>query len=145
MVLTAEGAIVSSIQFSGALNSLSGATQTASVGKTTSTQAASTGTTDQANGNLKEDTVKLSVAAQAKMMHRQGLSASVIAASLGTNVASIDGYLNIKVASQAAATSDTSNASAESASTEATGSSSQAAAATTAQTPTATEALVAKS
>jgi hypothetical protein len=51
------------------------------------------------------------------MMHRQGLSASVIAASLGTSVASIDGYLNIKVATQAAAATTTSNASTESAST----------------------------
>jgi hypothetical protein len=51
--------------------------------------------------------VVLSIAAQAKMMHRQGLSASVIAASLGTNVASIDGYLNIKVAAQIAPTAST--------------------------------------
>lgn len=53
---------------------------------------------------LQPDTVKLSVAAQAKMMHRAGQSASLIAATLGTDVKSVDGYLNIKVASQAAAT-----------------------------------------
>jgi hypothetical protein len=50
------------------------------------------------------DTVKISQAAQAKLMHRQGLSIAVIASSLGTNVASVDGYLNIKAATQAAAT-----------------------------------------
>jgi hypothetical protein len=108
---------MSSIAFSGALGNMSSAAQINSTGKTASTQAASTTSTDQASGNLKEDTVKLSVAAQAKMMHRQGLSASVIAASLGTSVASIDGYLNIKVATQAAAATTTSNASTESAST----------------------------
>lgn len=47
---------------------------------------------------LKPDTVKLSAAAQARMMHRQGQSPALIAAMLGTNVASVDGYLNIKVA-----------------------------------------------
>jgi hypothetical protein len=50
------------------------------------------------------DTVKLSVAAQANMMHRAGQSASQIAATLGTDVKSVDSYLNITVASQAAAT-----------------------------------------
>jgi hypothetical protein len=50
------------------------------------------------------DTVKLSVAAQAKMMYRDGQSASLIAATLGTDVKSVDSYLNIEVASQAAAT-----------------------------------------
>lgn len=135
---------------------MSSAAQITSTGKTASTQAASTASTDQASGNLKEDTVKLSVAAQAKMMHRQGLSASVIAASLGTNVASIDGYLNIKVATQAVAATTTSNASTESASTstpaattetastEVASTSSTAAAATTAQVPAATEAAIAK-
>lgn len=53
---------------------------------------------------LQPDTVTLSVAAQAKMMHRAGQSPSLIAATLGTNVAAVDGYLNIKVAPQPAAT-----------------------------------------
>ncbi len=147
---------MSSIAFSGALNNVSSTVQTVSTGKTAPTRAASTATTDQASGNLKEDTVKLSVAAQAKMMHRQGLSASVIAASLGTNVASVDGYLNIKVATQAAAATTTSNASTEStststpaattetASTETDSSSTKAAAAATAQAATTTEAAIAK-
>jgi hypothetical protein len=53
---------------------------------------------------LKPDTVKLSAAAQAKMMRRAGQSPALIAATLGTNVAAVDGYLNIKVAAQVAAT-----------------------------------------
>jgi hypothetical protein len=47
---------------------------------------------------LREDTVKLSPASQARLLHREGQSVAVIAASLGTNVSSIDGYLNIKAA-----------------------------------------------
>jgi len=50
---------------------------------------------------LQPDTVKLSVAGQAKMMHRQGMSIGVIASTLGSNVASIDSYLGIKVATAA--------------------------------------------
>jgi hypothetical protein len=51
---------------------------------------------------LQPDTVKISLAAQAKLMHRQGQSISTIAHSLGTNVTEIDGYLSIKAAAQAA-------------------------------------------
>ena len=108
---------MSSIAFSGTLGNIPSTAQVASTDKTASTQAASTGQTDQASGNLKEDTVKLSVAGQAKQMHQQGLSASVIAANLGTSVADVDGYLNIKVAAQATATTTTSAASTESTST----------------------------
>jgi hypothetical protein len=61
-------------------------------------------TTEKTPAVLKPDTVKLSSAAQAKMMHRAGQSPSLIAATLGTNVATVDGYLNIKMAVQAAAT-----------------------------------------
>ncbi|MGA9668954.1 MAG: hypothetical protein WBQ94_07085 [Terracidiphilus sp.] len=53
---------------------------------------------------LQPDTVKLSPAAQAKMMHRAGQSPALIAATLGTNIAAVDGYLNIKVAAQATVT-----------------------------------------
>ena len=56
----------------------------------------------KAPATLKPDTVKLSPAAQAKMMHRAGQSPSLIAATLGTNIAAVDGYLSIKVAAQAA-------------------------------------------
>jgi len=52
---------------------------------------------------LKPDTVKLSAAGMAKMMHRSGQSPALIAAALGTSVASVDGYLGIKVAVQATA------------------------------------------
>lgn len=108
---------MSSIAFSGALNNISNTAQITSTNKSASTQPVSTVATEQTSGNLKEDTVKLSVAAQAKMMHRQGLSASVIAASLGTSVASVDGYLSIKVAAQASENAGTSSASTQSAST----------------------------
>src|ERR1035437_10839523 len=53
---------------------------------------------------LQPDTVKLSPAAMAKMMHRAAQSPALIAATLGTNVASVDGYLNFKVAAPATAT-----------------------------------------
>jgi hypothetical protein len=65
---------------------------------------AQTATTEKAPATLQPDTVKLSAMAQARMMHRSGQSATLIAATLGTNVATVDGYLNIKVAAQAAAT-----------------------------------------
>jgi hypothetical protein len=63
-----------------------------------------TATTEKAPATLKPDTVKFSPAALARMMHRAGQSTALIAASLGTNVATVNGYLNIKVAAQAAAT-----------------------------------------
>lgn len=108
---------MSSVGLSSALGGLSHAAQTTSIAKTASANETSTATTSPANGGLKEDTVKLSLAAQAKLMHKQGQSASVIAASLGTSVASVDGYLNIKVATQASATTTVSAASTEAAST----------------------------
>ena len=61
-------------------------------------------TAEKVPATLHPDTVKLSLAAQAKMMHQAGQSPALIAATLGTNVASVDGYLNIKVAAPAAAT-----------------------------------------
>ncbi len=75
-------------------------TQTASAPKAAATP---TETTTQNAAVLKPDTVKLSAAGQAKMMHRQGQSPAVIAAALGTNVTSVDGYLGIKVAAAPAA------------------------------------------
>jgi hypothetical protein len=94
-----RGSFMASMAISG-INS-SNATQSLPTVKTTSAQ---TETTEKAPAVLKPDTVKLSTAAQAKMMHRAGQSPALIAASLGTNVAAVDGYLNIKVAAQAAAT-----------------------------------------
>ena len=56
------------------------------------------------SASLQPDTVKLSPAAQAKMMHRQGQSPALIAATLGTNVSAVDGYLGIKAAATTQAT-----------------------------------------
>src|ERR1035441_5945921 len=94
-----RGAIMASMAISGA--SLLNATQSLPIVKTAPAQSE---TTENAPATLKPDTVKLSPAAQAKMMHRAGQSPALIAATLGTNVAAIDGYLNIKVAVQATAT-----------------------------------------
>jgi hypothetical protein len=77
------------------------ATQASASAKTTPEQA---GTMQESPAVLKPDTVKLSPMAQAKMMYRTGQSLTLIASTLGTSVATIDGYLNIKVATQAAAT-----------------------------------------
>jgi|GEM_PF-2486411 len=65
---------------------------------------AQTSTTEKAPATLEPDTVKLSPAAQAKMMHRAGQSPALIAASLGTDLAAVDGYLNITVVPQATTT-----------------------------------------
>lgn len=53
--------------------------------------------TSKAAPALEQDTVKLSPAAQAKLLHREGLSVTRIATSLGTSVSAIDKYLNIAV------------------------------------------------
>ena len=72
----------------------------AATGKSAPAQAE---TTVKTSTVLQPDTVKLSAAAQAKLMHRQGQSPALIAATLGTNVAAVDGYLNINVAKQTSA------------------------------------------
>lgn len=64
--------------------------------------AAQSSTAERAPATLQPDTVKISPAAQAKLMHREGQSASVIAASLGTDVATVNSYLNITTDAQAA-------------------------------------------
>jgi hypothetical protein len=74
--------------------------QTASAAKTAAAQSESPA---QASPGFEEDTVKLSAAAQAKLMHRQGQSPALIAATLGTDVKSIDGYLGIQIAAAASA------------------------------------------
>jgi hypothetical protein len=43
------------------------------------------------------DSVQLSVAAQAKLLHKEGQNVATIAASLGTNANTVDGYLGITV------------------------------------------------
>jgi hypothetical protein len=47
---------------------------------------------------LKPDSVKLSAAGQARSMYQQGQTVALIANTLGTDVASVDSYLNITVA-----------------------------------------------
>jgi hypothetical protein len=84
-----------------AINSATASNALQSAG-TAKAAGAQTETTTKAPATLQPDTVKLSAAAQAKMMHRAGQSPSLIAATLGTNIASVDGYLNIKVPVQAA-------------------------------------------
>ena len=51
-----------------------------------------------AASSMPEDTVKLSAAAQAKLLYKQGESVSSIASSLGTSVSAVDSYLGITVA-----------------------------------------------
>ena len=76
--------------------------QTVSAAKTAAAQSESQA---KASPGFKEDTVKLSAAAQAKLMHRQGQSPALIAATLGTDVKSIDGYLGITIVAAASAMS----------------------------------------
>jgi hypothetical protein len=114
-VWMSEGATMSSVGITTALSNLSNAAQVASTAK--SSPEASTAPAAQASATLKPDVVELSVAGQAKQMHQQGKSASLIAASLGVKVADVDGYLGIKVATTAAATPAASSSPTESAPT----------------------------
>ncbi len=75
-------------------SNLSGAVQTAQAAPAQTNAAASTAA--QA-ATSQEDTVKLSAAAQAKLLHQQGQSISTIASSLGTTTKAVDSYLGITV------------------------------------------------
>ena len=88
---------------------ISAATSSSPVQATTSASVAAVHTEAVASSSsrLGSDTVKISVAAQAKMMHRQGMSPSVIASTLGAQVSDVNGYLGIKAATQTAAASST--------------------------------------
>lgn len=102
---------MASIGSTNALSNVSNAAQVAPTAK-----AAPAASTEQASSaTLKEDTVKLSVAAQAKLMHQQGKSPALIAASLGVKVAAVDGYLGIKAAAPVAAETTVSKTPTESA------------------------------
>jgi hypothetical protein len=130
---------MSSIAFSGSLSNLSGMAQAASTGSASFPSETSTGAPSQPDGGFKDDTVKLSLAAQAKMMHRQGLSPAVIAANLGTNVKTVDSYLNLTAsttAALAAATSTTGSTSTTSTGTTSTGTTGTTSTATTGTTAT---------
>jgi len=65
-------------------------------------QAAPTSTTNaetatKTTKGSQEDTVTLSAAAQAKLLHQQGHSVTAIAASLGIDAQTVDGYLSIPI------------------------------------------------
>jgi len=70
---------------------------------TSTTQAVQVGakqevtTTTRAAATSKEDTVTLSAAAQAKILHQSGQSVASIASSLGTDTKTVDDYLGITV------------------------------------------------
>ena len=53
--------------------------------------------TNPAATTSKEDTVTLSAAAQAKVLHQSGQSVASIASSLGTDTKTVDEYLGITV------------------------------------------------
>ena len=106
---------MSSIGITSALSNLSKAGQAASTAKTA--PEAPTARSAQTSATLKPDSVKLSVAGQAKLLHQEGKSPGLIASSLGIKVADVDGYLGIRVAAPVAATPAPTEASTKSAST----------------------------
>ena len=106
---------MSSIGITSALGNLSRAAQAASTAKTAPETSAAAPA--QTSATLKPDSVKLSVAGQAKLLHQQGKSPGLIASSLGIKVADVDGYLGIKFATPVAATPAPSEAATKSAST----------------------------
>jgi hypothetical protein len=62
---------------------------------TTQTSAATKTETTAATTTAQDDTVKLSAAAEAKMLYKQGQGVSTIAASLGTDAKTVDSYLGL--------------------------------------------------
>ncbi|MDR3775349.1 MAG: hypothetical protein P4K97_00515 [Terracidiphilus sp.] len=84
---------MASISFPTTTNSVPDRTQVDSTAKTTAVQTEQTTTTTATTAQ--EDSVKISAAAQAKLLHQQGQSVTVIAAALGTTTKAVDGYLGI--------------------------------------------------
>ena len=80
-------AAISGIQTSG-VNASSNANQTQS-----SNAGRATASTQQPAATLKDDTVKLSLAAHIKQMHLQGYSPSIIASQLGISVKQVATYM----------------------------------------------------
>lgn len=78
-----------------ALGNLAKASQTTSTAKASPVVQAATHA--EARATLKPDTVKLSMAGQAKLLHQQGTSPAQIASSLGLKAAEVDSYLGIKL------------------------------------------------
>ena len=80
-------AAISGIQTSGVnASSYANQTQSSNAGKATAS-------TQQTAATLKDDTVKLSLAAHIKQMHLQGYSPSIIASQLGISVKQVATYL----------------------------------------------------
>lgn len=77
------------------------ATTAGTTAQTTTAQTATTQTTTtQTTAAQEQDDVKLSAAAQAKLLHQQGQSVQVIASSLGATVKQVDDYLGITLQEQ---------------------------------------------
>lgn len=84
---------MASISFPTTTSYMTDRTQVDSATKTAAAQTEQpTKTTDAAST---KDTVQISAAAQAKLLHQQGQSVAVIAASLGTTAKTVDDYLGI--------------------------------------------------
>ena len=86
-----------SIGLSNLLGNLPVASQTASTVKAAPRPQDDSNTGSRAT--LKPDTVRLSMAGQAKLLHQQGTSAAQIASSLGIKVADVEGYLGVRLPS----------------------------------------------
>jgi hypothetical protein len=80
---------MASISFPTTTSNISDRTQIDSNTKAAAVQAEQTTTTST------KDTVEISTAAQAKLLHQQGQSVSSIASALGTDTKTVDGYLGI--------------------------------------------------
>jgi DNA-binding NarL/FixJ family response regulator len=75
-------------------SSLYNTTQTVAAAQSSTTTVAQTAPT-QTSAAFQEDSVKLSSAAQAKMLYKQGQSVANIASSLGTDSKTVDNYLGL--------------------------------------------------
>jgi hypothetical protein len=94
MQLPVEEFVMASISLFGS-NSLLGTMQGTSSIPAANTSSQPKTSSTAATDNSQSDTVKLSVAAQAKLLHSQGQSISNIANSLGTTTKEIDSDLGI--------------------------------------------------
>jgi len=96
-------AVISSVQIP-AVDASSYANQTQS-----SNASRATASTQQPAATLKDDTVKLSLAAHIKQMHLQGYSPAIIASQLGISVKQVATYLPGLAQAAAAASASSAN------------------------------------
>ena len=96
MLLPMEDFVMASISLFNS-NSLSGTIQSTGTIPAANTSGQSETASTTATSNSQSDTVKLSVAAQAKLLHSQGQSVSNIASTLGTTTKEIDSDLGITI------------------------------------------------